>query len=460
MYSSRGRGYSRSERGNKWVRGASSSQGRGPNVSKTWKRTAISAEEKPEQVDTPPATDEQVDQPTADVSENNDARSEDPGSNQWKELPQLLRKGVNKLVRRSDRAVLDSRKVVKPTAKVEQDAQQPTADAPENKEARSEDPESNQGNGLPQLSRKGVNKLVRRSDRAVLDARKVSDSSESSRSTNQPKKEMSENISMTKFGANKLVLKKLPPEHAVSTVTSTPAVVSSDALTGMKAKGRNKLVSSSRLVEEKQLKETLKRKRLDLKETLKRKRLESEASVNAAGLKSKGRNKLVSETRALEDEERLKENLKQRRIESKRDRAKGPAKRVKLQDDEEEKKLTDFAYQQTSKSMHSGWRNMGLVRVAPEDTAPICPTFSRGLPCTKINCTKRHDVPLESATPICSFFQRNGLCLKRDTCPFRHIKVNPHATICAQFNLLGYCEEQDCLYKHVRERKTVVKLSE
>jgi hypothetical protein len=181
---------------------------------------------------------------------------------------------------------------------------------------------------------------------------------------------------------------------------------------------------------------------------------------NSQAMKAKGRNKLVSESR-LEQETRLKETLKRKRLESKRGRAKGPAKRVKLDntdsvgnedggDDQQQRrdeKLTDFAYQQTS-SNNRRRPNMGLVRVAGAEDAPICPTFARGLPCTKPKCRKRHDVAREA--PICSFFQRNGQCLKRDTCPFQHIKVNPHAMICSSYSLLGYCEDDDCQMKHVR----------
>jgi hypothetical protein len=181
---------------------------------------------------------------------------------------------------------------------------------------------------------------------------------------------------------------------------------------------------------------------------------------NSQAMKAKGRNKLVSESR-LEEEMRLKESLKRKRLESKRGRAKGPAKRVKLdntssvdnddgdgdqQQQHRDEKLTDFAYQQTSNNRRR--TNMGLVRVAGAEDAPICPTFARGMPCTNPKCRKRHDVAREA--PICSFFQRNGQCLKRDTCPFRHIKVNPHAMICSSYSLLGYCEDDYCQMKHVR----------
>ena len=256
---------------------------------------------------------------------------------------------------------------------------------------------------------------------------------------------------MKRFGSNKLVLKKSPPAPVLEVPEKdsrmSPTNVASSSFcenqpARMKPKGRNKLVSQNRLDEERQLKQNLKRKRIDARE-----------AVEIAGLKHKGRNKLVSETLAEQEEERLKEALKQRHMESQRNRKSGPVKRIKLlQDDNEEAeaKLTDFAYQTTSKSK---FRSMGLVRIAPDNSAPVCPTFSRGMLCTNPTCTKRHDVSLESATPVCSFFQRHGQCLKRDTCPFRHIKVNPHATVCEQFTRLGYCEDQDCKLRHVRERK-------
>lgn len=254
---------------------------------------------------------------------------------------------------------------------------------------------------------------------------------------------------MKRLGTNKLVLKKSPPPTE-QTITSTAArssptniqpTVRTDLLVRMKAKGRNKLVSQSRLEEERTIKQSLKRRRIDARE-----------AVEGAGLTHKGRNKLVSESLAQKEEERLKEALKQRREEARRSRAIGPVKRIKLlpsDNETAEVKLTDFAYQTTSLSK---FRSMGLVRIAPDNSAPVCPTFSRGMPCTKPTCTKRHDVSLESATPICSFFQRHGQCLKRDSCPFRHIKVNPHATVCEQFSRLGYCDDQDCTLRHVRER--------
>lgn len=133
-------------------------------------------------------------------------------------------------------------------------------------------------------------------------------------------------------------------------------------------------------------------------------------------------------------------------------------------------KLTDFAYRQTSRVVQrgqknpregstraakSGPRNMGLVRVQPnEKKTPVCPVFLRGVECTDKYCRKRHDVPKEFAMPVCSFFQRQGQCLKGDECMFRHVKVNPRATVCPSFALLGFCEDEDCVMKHVRENNS------
>ncbi|CAB9515059.1 CCCH zinc finger protein [Seminavis robusta] len=111
------------------------------------------------------------------------------------------------------------------------------------------------------------------------------------------------------------------------------------------------------------------------------------------------------------------------------------------------KSLTNAAYRET----YGGNR---LVRVNQEDT-PICQTFLRGIKCENERCTKRHDVPRESAMPICSFFQRHGQCLKGSECRFRHVKVNPLATICPSFNLLGYCDDEACPMKHVAATKKV-----
>lgn len=181
--------------------------------------------------------------------------------------------------------------------------------------------------------------------------------------------------------------------------------------------------------------------------------------LDREGMKARGRNKLVSESR-LEEEERLKETLKRKRMEAKKGQvqrvAQSRAKRVKLSEQSDTtdgvEKFTDFAYQQTSKKR----RNMGLVRVASAD-APICPTFLRGIPCTNAKCQKRHDVPVEAATPICSFFQRHGQCKKMGACPFRHIKVSSFAMICPSFSLLGYCEDTNCEMKHVRQPKPQIK---
>ncbi|KAG7358606.1 zinc finger domain containing protein [Nitzschia inconspicua] len=143
-----------------------------------------------------------------------------------------------------------------------------------------------------------------------------------------------------------------------------------------------------------------------------------------------------------------------------------------------EEKLTDFAYVETSRvrnrpkvSRNMHWsksnnigdessdqirrasRNMGLVRVAPnEKKTPICPTYLRGLQCQDEFCRKRHDVPRDFATPVCSFFLRHGNCLRGEECVFRHVKLNPSAMVCPSFSLLGFCEDKACRMQHVRSR--------
>lgn len=103
-----------------------------------------------------------------------------------------------------------------------------------------------------------------------------------------------------------------------------------------------------------------------------------------------------------------------------------------------QKTLTDFCYQDTGGGRcrgrgrgpssvrgdgSTGGRNMGLVRVKPNDEKGICATFLRGLQCNNPTCNLRHDVTTEALRPICVFFQRNGMCNKGDECPFRHVKV-------------------------------------
>ncbi|KAL3822409.1 hypothetical protein ACHAXA_007416 [Cyclostephanos tholiformis] len=100
--------------------------------------------------------------------------------------------------------------------------------------------------------------------------------------------------------------------------------------------------------------------------------------------------------------------------------------------------LTDFCYQDAGRrggngrggglsSARSGvlteGRNMGLVRVKPNDEAAICVKFLCGLQCNNPKCTLRHDVETEALRPVCVFFQRKGMCNKGDECPFRHVKV-------------------------------------
>jgi hypothetical protein len=250
------------------------------------------------------------------------------------------------------------------------------------------------------LLRKGSNKLVRRSKQSSTRVTHGSSSSAATRSgevsiaklhINERRQHPTSELTMSpipsakplmkRCGPNKLVLKKelptrstalqkmaKPPNTTTAAISSNASdtVFNSEVLAGMKSKGHNKLVSQSRIDEEKRLKQTLKRKRQELKE-----------SAQVAGLTHKGHNKLVSETRALQVEEQLKEKLKQRLLETRRNHPMGPVKRVRVQDDTDdaaETELTDFAYQHTSQSNR---RNMGLVRVVPKADAPICPTFSQ-----------------------------------------------------------------------------------
>ena len=89
-----------------------------------------------------------------------------------------------------------------------------------------------------------------------------------------------------------------------------------------------------------------------------------------------------------------------------------------------QKTLTDFQYNNISARGRGGrgrGKTMGLIRVKPKNPSdtPICPTFSRGLPCNNAKCTLRHDVATEASRPMCVFFQRNGMCSKGDDCPFK-----------------------------------------
>eukprot|EP00547_Thalassionema_nitzschioides_P004217 CAMPEP_0194217658 /NCGR_PEP_ID=MMETSP0156-20130528/21908_1 /TAXON_ID=33649 /ORGANISM="Thalassionema nitzschioides, Strain L26-B" /LENGTH=336 /DNA_ID=CAMNT_0038946767 /DNA_START=124 /DNA_END=1134 /DNA_ORIENTATION=+ len=275
---------------------------------------------------------------------------------------------------------------------------------------------------------------------------------ENGESTNTDDGESNVSDQMKRIGRNKLVLKKEVGKR--STRKKVLVSVAKVDVTNMKRCGNHKLV--------------LQKKNNEIKSL-------AASSNNVAtgtvpeGMKTTGHNKLVSEARYLQDEEQWKERLKKRRIESSRGRANRLAKRIKLTEVMQTntgetpkkqtfvEKLSDFAYQKTSKQRSGSKQNMGLVRVANAEDAPICSTFARGLPCTNLRCTKRHDVPIEASTPICSYFQRSGQCLRRDTCPFRHIKVNPHAMICSSFSLLGYCEKEDCVMKHIRVWKNQVK---
>ena len=125
-----------------------------------------------------------------------------------------------------------------------------------------------------------------------------------------------------------------------------------------------------------------------------------------------------------------------------------------------QKTLTDYQYQDTSARGGRGrgrgkTKAMGLVRVKtknPSET-PICPTFSRGLPCNNAKCRLRHDVSTEASRPMCVFFQRNGMCSKGDDCPFKHVKISWDAEICPTFERLGYCEDEGCVLRHVASKR-------
>lgn len=124
-----------------------------------------------------------------------------------------------------------------------------------------------------------------------------------------------------------------------------------------------------------------------------------------------------------------------------------------------QKTMTDFQYNNISARGRGGrdrGKTMGLVRVKPKNPSdtPICPTFSRGLPCNNAKCTFRHDVSTEASRPMCVFFQRNGMCSKGDDCPFKHVKISWDAEICPTFDKLGYCEDESCVLRHVACKKS------
>ncbi|KAL7455017.1 hypothetical protein ACHAWC_006599 [Mediolabrus comicus] len=123
-----------------------------------------------------------------------------------------------------------------------------------------------------------------------------------------------------------------------------------------------------------------------------------------------------------------------------------------------QKTLTDFQYNNISARGRGGrgrGKTMGLIRVKPKNPSdtPICPTFSRGLPCNNAKCTLRHDVATEASRPMCVFFQRNGMCSRGDDCPFKHVKISWDAEICPMFDKLGYCEDESCVLRHVASSK-------
>lgn len=129
-------------------------------------------------------------------------------------------------------------------------------------------------------------------------------------------------------------------------------------------------------------------------------------------------------------------------------------------DEQPQKTMTDFQYKDASARGGRGrGKAMGLVRVKPKNPSetPICPTFSRGLPCNNPKCRLRHDVSTEASRPICVFFQRNGMCSKGEDCPFKHVKISWDAEICPTFERLGYCEDEGCVLRHVASKKSKTK---
>jgi hypothetical protein len=127
-------------------------------------------------------------------------------------------------------------------------------------------------------------------------------------------------------------------------------------------------------------------------------------------------------------------------------------------------KLTDFAYRSTAHGGGGGGggarvqrrrttapprQSRGLVRVHPDErTTRICPTYLRGVACTQISCTLRHDVPPHHATPVCQFFQRQGMCRNNDHCRFRHVKISARAVMCPSFARRGFCRNEQCAMMH------------
>jgi hypothetical protein len=310
---------------------------------------------------------------------------------------------------------------------------------------------------------------------------------------------------MTKCGPNQLVLSQNntgtsnETKNAVEEKIPTSAVSSDSRQKLMVRDGSNKLVavkppSSSSCAKQTQDDRSWQlyrtRKRRDRQGLLRRKSAIQPSRHTAKRIKfsvrasdDDGSSSSIDEGSLKDDKNTNKDNDQDeqaeehsttiRPIESKNETISEPARK---------EKLTDFAYRETgrlrvlpkvshnlhwSKSIASavetpptmnsdkpkGPRNMGLVRVAPnEKKTPICPTYLRGWPCQNEFCRKRHDVPRDFATPVCSFFLRHGNCLRGEDCVFRHVKVNPRAMVCPGFTLLGFCEDEACPMQHVRTR--------
>jgi hypothetical protein len=213
--------------------------------------------------------------------------------------------------------------------------------------------------------------------------------------------------------------------------------INANLIAGMRAQGKNKLVSQTRLEHEVMAKQKLKRRRTEINN-----------AVIENGMIYKGHNKLISENRAQKEDADRKQAFLEKRIQQRRPHS-NKFQRIQVSDSTDSSmiRMTDFSYR--TKDSTNGCFSTGLIRVLPNEDSPICSTFRRGLLCIKPNCDKRHDVPKHSTVPICSFFQRQGRCLRQESCPFRHIKVNRHTLICPQFQRLGYCEDHKCNLKHI-----------
>lgn len=97
--------------------------------------------------------------------------------------------------------------------------------------------------------------------------------------------------------------------------------------------------------------------------------------------------------------------------------------------------------------------NRGLTCIYQHDPSKIaiCWNFLQGnCPNTVETCALSHD-PTPERTPLCVHFANNGRCTRTD-CPFPHVRVGKRDGVCRDFAVLGYCEKGlDCDKQHVRE---------